>query len=250
MKFAEQYSYNEDGSVRGEFVTKEHGVIPLSFSAKMFGIDLAKMLKCDKRNFRGLLLGIKHVNNDGVACDVDGNPLESEDTYTPLPGKEIEKWDQHIYISRSGESAVDDEEYAKLSTEDQSLYRKVDCMEVELATGVPIRGPIYLCKEAAEIMSELFTLDVSIGDPIIKRYQFECQHSTTFAAQFGFLLKVSLEALEAKLSIERMARDITSGLFGMFASCVCPGSSDDADGEDDKNDEESGSDASETENAE
>lgn len=215
MKFAEQYSYNEDGSVRGEFVTKEHGVIPLSFSAKMFGIDIMKKLNCKKSDFRGLLLGVKYVNDDGLACDSEGNPLEDEKTYAPLPGKEVEKWDQHIFISRDGESALDDEEWNALPHEEQSSYRKVDCMEVELSTSVPINGPVYLCKEAVVIMARLLGGDAIIGDPINERYQYECRHNTAFAAQYGFVLNMALEELQRRLDMKELAHDLAMSIAKM-----------------------------------
>lgn len=229
MKFAEQYSYNEDGSVRGEFVTKEHGVIPLSFNAKMFGVNLMEKLDCRKSDFRGLLLGVKYVNDDGLACDSEGNPLEDEKTYAPLPDKKIEKWDQHVFISCDGESALDDEEWNALSPEEQSSYRKVDCMEVELSTSVPINGPIYLCKEAVVIMAELFGRDVVVGDPINERYQYECRHNTAFAAQYGFVLNMALKELQRHLEMKELAHDMAMSIAEMVFGSIM----DDEDDEDD-----------------
>lgn len=217
MKFAEWYKYNEDGSVRVEFVTKEHGAIPLSIAAKMFRVDVKNTLACDKSKFREMLFGIKHINDDGIACDEYCNPLEDEETYAPLPGKEIEKWDQHIFISRDGESALDDEEWSKLSPDQQSTYRKVDCMEVKFSTDVPLNGPVYLCKEAVEIMEELFGLDVLIGDPINKRYQYECRHNTAFAAQYGYVLSLALRELERQRFERNMAHLIGGEIIGMLS---------------------------------
>ncbi len=234
MKFAEQYSYNEDGSVRGEFVTKEHGVIPLSFSTKMLGIDIMEKLKCRKSDFRGLLFGAKYVNDDGLACDSEGNPLEDKKTYAPLPGKKVEKWDQHIFISRDGESALDDEEWNALSPEGQSSYRKVDCMEVELSTSVPINGPVYLCKEAVVIMAELLWCDATIGDPINERYQYEYRYNTAFAAQYGFVLNMALKELQWRLDMNELAHDLAMSI----AKMVFGNTMDDEDDADEKPDEE------------
>lgn len=219
MKFAEQYSYNEDGSVRGEFVTKELGVIPLSYSAKMFGVNLMEKLRCKKSDFRGLIFGVKYINDGGLACDSYGNPLEDSATYALTSEVKPEEWDFHLFLSHDGNSALDDEEWAKLSPEDQAAYRKVDCLEVELAAGMPINGPVYLCKEAVVIMTGLFMQDVRVGDPINKRYQYECQHNTAFAAQYGFVLNIALKELERDLVLEQMAHEIGAEIFAMLREC-------------------------------
>lgn len=235
MNFAEQYSYNKDGSVRGEFVTKGQGVIPLSYSAKMFGVDLMKKVRCKKSDFRGLIFGVKYINDDGLACDPNGNPLEDPTTYALTSEVKPAEWDLHLFLSRDGNSALDDEEWAKLSPEDQKSYRKVDCMEVELAAGVPINEPVYLCKEAAIILIEMFRQDVLIGDPINKRYQHECKHNEVFATQFGHMLNRALIELEREEYERKIAFHFASELIGTLCEMF---------NDDDEEDEESGSDDS------
>lgn len=237
MNFAEQYSYNMDGSVRGEFVTKGQGVIPLSYGAKMFGVDLMKKIRCKKSDFRGLIFGVKYVNDDGLACDSDGNPLEDPTTYTLTSEIRPEAWDLHLFLNHDGSSALDDDEWAKLSPEDQQSYRKVDCIEVELAAGVPINEPVYLCKEAAIILIEMFRQDVLIGDPINKRYQHECQHNEVFATQFGYMLNRALIELEREKYEMELAHHFASEIIG----ALCEIFNDDDDDEDEEksgNDEE------------
>ena len=216
MKFAEQYSYNKDGSVRGEFASKEHGVIPLSFSAKMFGVNLMKKIRCKKADFRGMLFDLKHINDDGLACDSEGNPLEEERTYEPIPDVKPERWDHYIFISRDGESVLEEEEWAALKPEEQANYRKVGCIEVELASDMPINGPIYLCREATTVIAELLRLDVLIGDPINERYQHECRHNEEFAAQFSYVLDMALEELKQRQADQELLHAISMELADMI----------------------------------
>lgn len=220
MEFAEYYSYNNDGSVRGELVTKIQGVIPFECMLKMFGVDLTDKMCCNKAQFRGMLLDRKYVNDDGIACDKTGKPLEDQKTYAPLSDVQPEKWDKCIYLNRDGSSALDEEGWSTLSPAGKKAYRKVPCIAVTFSAKVPLEGVVYLCKEAVVIMSGLLWQDICIGDPINNRYLHECRYNEAFAAQYGFVVHMAMEdwrmmtqiQQEAQEAAKRIARVITAAM--------------------------------------
>lgn len=195
MKFADKtYSYNTDGSVRAEFITRADGIIPLNHFAEMLGVNVADLLDWQKSDLRGMVLDAKYVNDDGIKCDADGNPVETT-SFLIANGKESEKWDQYFWVRNDGHSVLDDAEWTKLSSKDQASYRKLRCMKAKFSTLHFTDEPIYICEEAVSVLADLLRRDVWTGDPIVKRYQYECQYDEDFAARYGFAISVGLEDL-------------------------------------------------------
>lgn len=218
MNFAEStYSYNADGSVRAEFVTKKDGVLPLTYFARLFGASLVNVFRWDKYDFRGFLLNAAFVEYDGIKCDIEHNPLEDE-KFQPLPGKSIEPWGQRLWINRAGDRVLSDEEKSALPANDQGEFRCLRCMELRPESKDYNGDTIYVTEEATSVLAEVLILDVAIGDPVNERYQYECQHDENFANKFGYALKEGQErleeALEEKQVVSCMAHCIAHAIFG------------------------------------
>jgi len=240
MEQAERiYSYNTDGSIRAEIVSKtgtEGTIMPMGYFARVFGIDVADAIVVDKRDFRGLILNAKYVNNDGIACDESGNPLQDEN-FKPLPGYLIPEWDQYLWINRDGSSIISDEDYKQLSATAQSNYHVMKCVEVKLTNQFCLEGKLYLCEDNMSVLAELLRRDVWTGDPIIRRYRYECRHNEGFAARYEFALNLGLKELAQDCECVRLGggiiRHIGSGEVILCNGYHKPGKAHRADNNDD-----------------
>lgn len=213
MNFAkESYSYNADGSVRAEFITKENGVLPLMHFARLFGANIVNVFEWNKHSFRGFLLDAAFVNDDGIKCDAEHNPLEDE-KFQPLPGKLREVWGQRCWVNRDGDRVLNDEEKSALSAEEQSDFRCLRCMEIKPESKDYNGDTIYVTEEATSVLAEVLRIDVSLDDPINKRYQYECQHDGAFADKFGYAMKEGQERLRKNRMMSHMAMCALDELF-------------------------------------
>lgn len=236
MNFAEKYfSYNSNGCIRAEFITKEDGVLPLRYFAKLLNANLMMAFEWDKRYFRGMLLNAAHINDEGIKCDEDGNPLEDEN-FNVLPGRVIERWPEGFWVSTDGAHVLTDEERGDLSPEDLADYRYLRCMRLEPVSDDYDGGTIYITEEAVSVLAEVLMNDVVGGDPVARRYQHECRHDKRFESKFGYTLKEGLKRLQEKLEAERvihhMAASIAEELFGRLFSSDESDKSEEAEGQD------------------
>lgn len=206
MKLKDYYNRNEDGSVRAEVAFRrvdgvmESGIIPLSVFANILGMPSVASLSWKKADFRGMILNASYVNDDGIKCDDEGNPLENE-AFEILPGKTYLQWKENLWVRRDGESALTWQEYDQLPSEETSNYRRVDCMKIDARSIFGVfhgAAQYYVCKEAVELLPGMLARDVLTGDAIAKRYLHECKHSLDFARQYGYALNRALAELNMK----------------------------------------------------
>lgn len=210
MELKDYYNYNKDGEVRAEIAfrqtdgAKESGIIPLGAFASILGVPLVESLRWKKSDFRGMILDARFVNDDSIKCDDKGNPLEDED-FEILPGKTYMQWEENLWVRRDGESALTWQEYTKLSAGEVDLYRRVNCIKVDVKSIFGLfHGAVqyYVCEEAVELLPEMLAKDVLTGDAITRRYLYECKRNLDFAKLYGYALNRALAELSKKAGYE------------------------------------------------
>lgn len=218
------YNFNSDGSVRAEFVIIGQGVVPVGYFAKMLGVHIAEAFDWNKSDLCGMLLDAAYVNDDGYKCDAYCKPVE-DDSFALLPGNKAEKWNHQLWVTHDGSSAVTDEEWGRLSAEGRASYRRLNCMAIQPSSELSISlhdNALYVTEEAVSTLAEMLVTDMTdtmIGDPIMKRYQYECKFNEAFAEKYGFVLDMALEMSHEAEKEERFRRQIAGILIGGNGSC-------------------------------
>lgn len=116
-----------------------------------------------KPDFRGFLLDMAHVNDDGFETDEYGNVLEDE--YHRLkPGANHQQWQYYIGRSKIDGHEITKDEYDRLSDNERANYARVKYIDIKNAlTGETVQR-VY--EDDAGYMKELLGDDILIGDPL------------------------------------------------------------------------------------
>lgn len=121
----------------------------------------------DKPDFRGFLLDMAHVNDDGYETDEWGNVLEDKN-YKLKPGAKHQQWQQYIGRSKIDGHEITKEEYDSLTDAERATYTRVKYIDIKNALNDNIVHRVY--DDDAGYMKELLSDDILIGDPINNRY--------------------------------------------------------------------------------
>lgn len=158
---------------------QENRNAPSSQETTTVGINSTLTMVWKSTDLLGLLLDSKYCSEDGFRLDANGNRIE-DDNYQLLPGKKAEVWDQYLWINSKGDASIDDDEYRQLSSKARASYHKVACMVAHLCQ---IEQRIYVPRFGID--TSMIEADSLANAGIKRRYQYECQHSRTFAELCG-----------------------------------------------------------------
>lgn len=123
-----------------------------------------------KRELRALEFDLEKINDEGFAIDAYGNPLE-DDQYRPLdPKNPPKRYQRYIGVHKETGQDITKEAYDALPDDERDNYTRVKYFDITDDHGNPVQR---VFDDDAGYMKELIIEDISIADPINRRYLSE-----------------------------------------------------------------------------
>ncbi len=122
-----------------------------------------------KAELRGFIFDAPSINDDGRAMDANGEFLEDEN-FQLLPGKVNPGWPERIIYNLDSGEEISPEKYNQLSDEEKGKYGRYRTLTFRSASNQPV---MRMRSIDIELVGELISRDIAIGDPVNDRYSAE-----------------------------------------------------------------------------
>lgn len=123
----------------------------------------------DKAQFRAMAFDLCGINDDGYALNSRGEVIEDKH-FRLKKGMHYEEYPHYFAIHKETGERIEKDAYNELSNTDREQYRKVRYMEVSDDKG---NFRQLITSDDAGYMKEMLSDNVSVADPINRRYAVE-----------------------------------------------------------------------------
>lgn len=156
--------HNGETSIMGQVIARSAAIearrrSEATIMMNKFGVD--------KPISRAMMFDCASIDDDGFETDEYGKPIEDVN-FKHIEGKRAHReWDQYIGVHKKTGAEITAAEYRTLSDSDRKQYTRIRYFDILDDNGDPVQR-VY--SDDAGYMKELIIRDITIGDPINRRY--------------------------------------------------------------------------------
>lgn len=156
--------HNGESSIMGQVIQKS---VEIENRRRREAMTVMTKFGVDKPTSRAMIFNVAAIDDDGFEVDpITGKKVE--DMHHNIIGQHRE-WDQFIGVHKKTHKEITAEEYGKLSAEERQQYNRVRYFDITDDTNNPVQR-VY--SDDVGYMKELLIKDITIGDPINRRYNY------------------------------------------------------------------------------
>lgn len=156
--------HNGESSIMGQVIQKS---VEIENRRRREALTVMTKFGVDKPTSRAMIFNVAAIDDDGFEVDpVTGKKVE--DIHHNIIGQHRE-WDKFIGVHKKTHKEITAEEYGKLTKKERQEYDRVRYFDITDDTGNPVQR-VY--SDDVGYMKELLIKDITIGDPINRRYNY------------------------------------------------------------------------------
>ncbi len=156
--------HNGETSIMGQVIARSAAIearrrSEATIMMNKFGVD--------KPMSRAMMFDCASIDDDGFETDEFGKPIEDHN-FKHIHGKRAHReWDKYIGVHKKTGAEITAAEYTALSDAERKQYNRIRYFDIVDDNGDPVQR-VY--SDDAGYMKELIIRDITIGDPINRRY--------------------------------------------------------------------------------
>lgn len=156
--------HNGESSIMGQVIQKS---VEIENRRRREALTVMTKFGVDKPTSRAMIFNVAAIDDDGFEVDpVTGKKVE--DMHHNLIGQHHD-WDKFIGVHKKTGKEITADEYRTLTKAERQNYNRVRYFDITDDTGNPVQR-VY--SDDVGYMKELLVKDITIGDPINRRYNY------------------------------------------------------------------------------
>lgn len=156
--------HNGESSIMGQVIQKS---VEIENRRRREALTVMTKFGVDKPKSRAMIFNVAAIDDDGFEVDpVTGKKVE--DMHHNLIGKHSD-WDQFIAVHKKTGKELTSDEYNQLTVDERQNYDRIRYFDITDDSGKPVQR-VY--SDDVGYMKELLVKDITIGDPINRRYNY------------------------------------------------------------------------------